>query len=87
MRPLTNLERELLRHALGFDQSKIAYRNRYSSMGRNDAWEGLVACGAANRSAVTEAKMWWYWVTENGYHAVREPHEQRADDTRFDCVN
>lgn len=87
MRPLTNDERSLLRHALGFDQNKIAYRNRYASNGRNETWEGLVACGAANRVAHGEGKMWWYWVTETGYHAVREPHEQRSGDTVFTHAN
>ena len=87
MRPLINEERRLLRHALGFDQSKIAYRNRYSSLGRHEAWEALVACGAANRDSHNGGEMWWYWVTEAGYYAVREPHEQRAGDTTFDRVN
>lgn len=87
MRPLTNDERNQLRHALGFDSSKIAYRNRYASNGRSELWEGLVAAGAASRSSRDTGKLWWYWVTEAGYHAVREPDETRAGDTVFNCVN
>ncbi len=73
MRPLTNAERKVLRHALGLDNAEHAYRNRYASNGRDETWEGLCACGAANRASHGEGTMWWYWVTQAGCTAVIEP--------------
>jgi hypothetical protein len=87
MRPLTDEERRLMRHALGFANGRVAYRNRYATTGRHDLWEGLVAIGAANRHSFEEGKMWWYWVTEAGYHAVVQPGESRQDDLRYDFAN
>jgi hypothetical protein len=45
----------LMKHALGLDQTKAkpkrgkytAYRNYYCSYGKNEAWESLVECGVA----------------------------------------
>lgn len=85
--PLTNEEIRLLRHALGLDNVKVMYRNRYSSNGRHEVWEGLVAKGVADRASHGEGKMWWYWVTRTGFDAVREPDEKHDGETRFDCAN
>lgn len=87
MRPLTNDERQKMRHALGLDQGSTVYRNRYVSHGRNEAWEGLCAIGAAGREAFGESERWAYWVTHAGYEAVREPSDKLDGDTTFNYAN
>lgn len=87
MRPLTNDERKVMRHALGLTNGREAYRNRFASTGRNETWEGLCGIGAANRETSTDSPLWWYWVTSAGLRAVIEQGEIVGRETKFDCAN
>lgn len=78
----------MLRHALGLDNSKVVYRNRYLSSTRNETWEGLVAAGAADREVIPkDESKWWYWATRAGFDAVREPGEKHDGETSFNYNN
>ncbi len=70
LRPLTNVERKQMRHALGMDNAARPYRNSYVTYGRNDLWEGLCAIGAATRHAFDGDDNWVYHLTDEGRAAV-----------------
>lgn len=87
MRPLNNDERIVMRHALGLDNGKTIYRNRYFAGGRDEKWEALVAIGAANRNVTGPCDKWSYWVTRNGAMSVLEDGERHDGETAFDHIN
>lgn len=87
MRHLTKEERHLMRHALGLTLTKNSYRNRFATSGRDEAWEGLCAIGAADRDPNSKSTMWVYWVTRDGCSAVIEPDETIDRETAFDHAN
>lgn len=75
---VTPEERVLMRHALGLDQAKRAYRNRYAAPKATpvrDAFEYLTKRSLAERGADT-ASLVWFSLTEAGITAVTEPNER-----------
>lgn len=69
---ISNLQRGMMRHALGLDRSKNAYRNRYNAgtTAAEDAWLDL--CG---RGLAGVARRGQYHVTRAGFALVVEPGE------------
>jgi hypothetical protein len=69
----TDQERRLMRHALGLDNAKKSYRNRYccAPFGQTaTAWEALVERGFAERAEGIGGDYWWYRVTDAGRAAL-----------------
>jgi len=67
-----------MRHGLGLDQSKIAYRNRYSAVvgsGQFGAFEALAARGFAERGS-DKGGIAYFSLTEAGIAAVTKPEER-----------
>lgn len=68
-----------MRHGLGLDQSKIAYRNRYATAPGTpifDTMTGLVSRGLARSGRVDSLA--WFSLTEAGIEAVTEPGEREV---------
>lgn len=66
---ITDGERKLMLHALGLDQAKKSYRNRFSCAPFGTtaaAWEKLVDRGLAERAEGVGSDLWWYRVTDTG---------------------
>lgn len=76
MRPLNNDERKQMRHALGLDNAKRAYRNSYVAYGRSALWDGLCAIGLAIRNTFDKADKWVYHLSDEGIAAVTEASER-----------
>lgn len=80
---LTPKQRDMVRHALGFDQTrgkKESYRNHYVTDAATEdgqAWRALVDRGLAKRGKPSELS--WggdvFWCTRELALAVREPDE------------
>ena len=65
---VTDQERDILRHALGLDRTRISYRNRYSVTPQADTYPvcmGLVARGLMERGAFHETMIYFH-VTDAG---------------------
>lgn len=79
-RPLvTTEERRIMRHALGLDRAKVAYRNRYSAPASSDVLrtvESLTARGFMERGDDTT-----FHVTPAGIEAVTLPREREKPET------
>lgn len=75
---LTDIQRQMMRHALGLDQSKNAYRNRYfcGTTAGVDAWVHLVARGFAVMQATGR-----FSVTRAGFALVVRSGETFDDET------
>lgn len=69
---ITDIQRQMLRHALGLDQSKNAYRNHYvcGSVAGEDLWLDAHAKGLA-----TPGGMLTWHVTRAGFAEVALPGE------------
>jgi len=70
---VTERQRYLMRHALGLDQAKKSYRNRYScaAHGKTAAeWEEMVSLGLAERTPEMGGSLWWYRVSKVGCDAL-----------------
>ena len=70
---LSDIERKKIRHALGLDNSDVAYRNRFAT--RPDSadgfiWEGLVERGLAFKEQVRGQSYTSYWVSRAGLIAA-----------------
>ena len=64
-------ERKLMEHALGLDQAKRPYRNRYITLGAHPVWDSLVVRGlAANPPLDTKTDQVLYAVTDEGISAL-----------------
>lgn len=73
--PLTDPERDLLRHALGLDRARISYRNHYSVSLTAETYPlcvRLLAKGLMERTATYTATMIHFQVTDAGRSAVME---------------
>jgi len=65
---LTDVEREILRHALGLDRCRVSYRNGYSSTPQADSYPvcmGLVRKGLMERGPYDEKGVVFH-VTDAG---------------------
>ena len=74
MLELTELERDILRHALGLDRCLVAYRNSYSAAPRSEHYPilmGLVSKGLMERTAGYTETMIHFRVTDAGREAVQ----------------
>lgn len=72
--PPTTEERRMMRHALGLDRAKVAYRNRYVAPDGGEVvtmLESLVARGLMERGAAR-----YYYLTQAGIEAVTLPRER-----------
>ena len=66
---LTDVEREILRHALGLDRCRVSYRNNYSAAPKSEHYPfcmGLVANGLMERSEGYAKTLVHFWVTDAG---------------------
>lgn len=80
---LTPKQREMVRHALGFDQTrgkKESFRNHYVTDAEGEdgkPWQDLVARGLAHRGPPSELTGGddVFWCTRELALAVREPDE------------
>jgi len=71
---LTDRERDILRHALGLDRCRVAYRNSYSARPKSEHYlicMGLVAKGLMERAAGYTETMVHFMVTDSGREAVQ----------------
>jgi len=71
---LTEQERDILRHALGMDRCRVAYRNNYSATPKSDSYPvcmGLVSKGLMERTAGYTETMVHFMVTDAGREAVQ----------------
>jgi len=68
---LTDVERQLMRHALGLAQHDRVYRNRYVAGAEMPEWEALVERGLAARPPFdTRTTQVLYAVTDEGIEAL-----------------
>jgi len=71
---LTEREHDILRHALGLDWARVAYRNNYSATPKSDSYPvcmGLVSKGLMERTAGYTETMVHFMVTDAGREAVQ----------------
>lgn len=81
MSGLTEAERDDMRHALGLNRGKEAYRNHYAaSPDTNDdaLWKGLCAKGFAERLPARsfDGHLNIYYVTDAGRRALAGPDKE-----------
>lgn len=86
---LSDLQREMARHSLGFDgRSKLSYRNHYVTSSMNgkefNAWNDLVQRGLARRAEPSQLSGGGhiFWCTRELALAVRKPDEHLDHDFR-----
>ncbi len=80
MRQLKPREIEVLRHALGLNNGKTTYRNRFlAAPGDVDNWRSLVERGYAKEGAPTKLGI-WFWATRSGFEAVKRRGEKLGRD-------
>lgn len=69
-------QREKMRHALGLDRQKVAYRNHYITLSSDPDWEDLVERKLARDHHINDGRdNHNYSVTALGFSAVAEPGE------------
>lgn len=75
---ITDIQRQMMRHALGLDASKTAYRNHYTcgSVAAEDLWLDIFDKGLA-----VPGKMPTWHVTRTGFAAVALPGETFDEET------
>lgn len=75
---ITDIQRQMMRHALGLDSSKTAYRNHYTcgSVADEDLWLYAFDAGLA-----LPGRMPTWHVTRAGFMAVALPGETFDDET------
>lgn len=63
-------QKRKMRHALGLDNSKRAYRNRYQTSKDDSDWNELLEKGLAAKGKEGEYGLVWFWLTKDGAEFV-----------------
>lgn len=63
-------QKRKMRHALGLDHSKKAYRNRFQTSKDDLDWNDLLDKGLAAKGEVGEYGLVWFWLTKQGVEFV-----------------
>lgn len=77
MSPLSKREIAFIRHALGLENAKVGYRNRYLAAGEAiDIGNALVERGMAVNGRKDRDGSRWFIITEDGFKAAAKPGER-----------
>jgi hypothetical protein len=85
-KPLSEVERHFIRHALGLTMTNRAYRNHYAAGGDDQIAIGraLVARGyAVERARMSTDPYFYFFITLAGFEAVRQPWEELDREERI----